>query len=61
MGIIEFNKIISQKIGAFFPNTKFDIYSHYIDLVKSKICTCGGGGGDYIGHWRRKKMQVCGG
>jgi ubiquinone/menaquinone biosynthesis C-methylase UbiE len=38
MGFIEFNKKICKRIGAIFPNTKFDIYGHYVDLVKSKIC-----------------------
>lgn len=38
MGFIEINKKLSSKIGPLFPNTKFGIYDHYVDIVKSKIC-----------------------
>ncbi|MDR1916159.1 MAG: class I SAM-dependent methyltransferase [Synergistaceae bacterium] len=32
------NKKVCGKISSLFPNTKFNIYSHYVDIVKSKIC-----------------------
>jgi ubiquinone/menaquinone biosynthesis C-methylase UbiE len=37
MSFIEFNKKISKAIGTVFPNTKFDIFAHYLDLVKGKL------------------------
>jgi hypothetical protein len=37
MNFIELNKKICKKIGSIFPNTKFDIYRHYVDLVKNKL------------------------